>query len=103
LFTAENGSVPGNVQGKIVSFTADGQAVTDIAVDRLVSAPRDISCTIHCDEHQTAGLFPPNHTEPAMTFLAILGEGGFLELAIVGDSAKLMLGLRPGDKVSVKW
>lgn len=95
--------MPGNVQGQIVSFTADGQAVTDISVDRLASAPRDISCTIHCDEHQTAGLFPATHSEPAMTFLAILGQEGFLELAIVGDSAKLMLGLRVGDKVSVKW
>ncbi len=95
--------MPGNVQGQIVSFTPEGQAITDIPVDRLNSAPRDISCTTHCDEHHTAGLFPPNHTEPNFTFLAILGEGGFLELVIVGDSAKIMLGLRVGDKVSVKW
>ena len=95
--------MPGNVQGQIVSFTPEGQATTDIAVERLNAAPRDISCTIHCDEHQTAGLFPPTHSEPDMTFLAILGQGGFLELVIVGDSAKLMLGLKVGDKVSVKW
>ena len=32
-----------------------------------------------------------------------IGESGKLELAIVGDSAKIMLGVRVGETVVVKW
>ena len=36
-------------------------------------------------------------------FVAILGASGFLELTIVGDSAKAMLGVGLKEKVVVKW
>jgi S-adenosylmethionine hydrolase len=48
-------------------------------------------------------LFSPDHKEPAFTFLALLNADGQLELTIVGDSARDMLGLRPGMEVVVKW
>jgi hypothetical protein len=35
--------------------------------------------------------------------MAILGPSGCLELTIVGDSAKIMLGVSLGEKVVVKW
>jgi S-adenosylmethionine hydrolase len=38
-----------------------------------------------------------------MTLLALVGGSGKLELEIVGDSAKIMLGVRVGEKVVVKW
>jgi S-adenosylmethionine hydrolase len=95
--------VAGKVEGKITSFTEAGNAVTDIAVDRLAAAPRDTTVAIRCDEHETAGLFTADHKEPEFTFLALLSASGFLELVIVGDSAKIMLGVRVGDKVVVKW
>ena len=59
--------------------------------------------TIRCDEHETVGLFTAGHSEPEMSFLALLGDSGFLELTIVGDSAKMMLGVRVGERVSVQW
>lgn len=93
----------GKVEGKIVAFTEQGNAVTDIAVESLAAAPRDTSVAIRCDEHETAGLFTADHSEPEMTLLALLGSSGFLELTIVGDSAKIMLGVRVGDAVKVKW
>ena len=54
-------------------------------------------------KHETVGLFSAGHGEPEMSFLALLGDGGFLELTIVGDSAKMMLGIHPGERVSVQW
>ena len=51
----------------------------------------------------TQGIFAPEHTEPEMTFLALLGDRGTLELEIVGDNASLMLGIRAGEKVVVHW
>jgi len=95
--------VPGKIEGKIVSVSEQGNLVTDIPCAALAAAPRDGTVSIHCDEHETVGLFSPGHSEPEMSFLALLADGGFLELTIVGDSAKMMLGIRPGERVSVQW
>ena len=35
--------------------------------------------------------------------MAVLGSSGCLEITIVGESAKAMLGVRVGEKVVVKW
>ena len=93
----------GSVQGKIVSVTDAGNLVTDITAEQLKAAPRGEGTVIRCDEHETCGLFPPDHKEPAFTFLAILNAAGQLELTIVGESARDMLGLRPGMEVVVQW
>ena len=95
--------MPGKIQGKVTAVTEAGDLVTDIACDRLSDAPRDERLSVTCDEHVTQGLFEPNHGEPKMTFLAILGASGKLELSIVGDSAAIMLGVRPGQAVVVQW
>lgn len=95
--------MPGKIEGKVTSYGETGNLVTDIAVDRLRAAPRDQSVSVTCDEHQTVGLFTPEHKEPEMTLLALLAPSGFLELVIVGDSAKIMLGVRPGQPITVQW
>lgn len=91
------------IEGKVVSITAGGNLVTDIPCASLAESPRDGSVTIRCDEHETVGLFSADHGEPEFSFLALLGESGYLELTIVGDSAKIMLGIRVGERVSVQW
>lgn len=93
----------GMIEGKVESIDAAGNLVTDIAVERLRGVPTDERLTILCDEHETRGLFSPGHSEPEMTLLALLATSGKLEITIVGDSASLMLGIRPGEKVVVKW
>lgn len=95
--------MPGRVEGRVTRISPDGNLVTDIACEALRDAPRDERLTITCDEHMTVGLFGADHTEPPMTFLGILAESGFLELCMVGDNASLMLGIRPGEKVQIKW
>lgn len=91
------------IEGKIASVADDGNLVTDIPVQRLAAAPRDESVTVRCDEHVTQGIFQAGHGQPPMTLIAMLGESGCLELAIVGDSAKMMLGIRIGEPVTVEW
>ena len=93
----------GKVEGKIVSATSVGNLVTNLTADQLRAAPRGEQTIIRCDEHETRGLFSPDHQEPAMTFLALLNAQGQLELTIVGDSAQDMLGLRSGMEVVVEW
>ncbi|MCE9525437.1 MAG: SAM-dependent chlorinase/fluorinase [Planctomycetales bacterium] len=95
--------MPRKIEGKVVSISENGNLVTDISCDALAETPRDGTVSIRCDEHETVGLFTTGHSEPEMSFLAMLGEGGFLELTIVGDSAKMMLGIRVGERVSVQW
>ena len=95
--------MPRSIEGKVVSIGEEGNLVTDIPCAALAEAPRDSAVSIRCDEHETVGLFTPGHSEPEMSFLAMLGDSGFLELTIVGDSAKIMLGVRVGERVSVQW
>lgn len=95
--------MPGKIEGTIAAYSESGNLVTDIAHDRLRGVPRDQSVTVACDEHITIGIYPADHPEQPCTLLAILGTSGFLEITIVGDSAKLMLGVPIGEKVIVKW
>jgi S-adenosylmethionine hydrolase len=103
LASWESGGVSRTIEGKVVSISEQGNLVTDIPCAALASAPRDGSVSVRCDEHETVGLFSSGHSEPEMSFLALLGDGGFLELTIVGDSAKMMLGIRAGERVCVQW
>ena len=93
----------GKLEGKVVAFGETGNLVTDIAVDALRSVPRDQSVAVTCDEHETVGIYPADHPEEPCTLMAILGPSGFLEITIVGESAKIMLGVALGEKVVVKW
>jgi len=95
--------VPGKIEGVVAAFGPTGNLITDIANERLKLAPSGDSVRIACDEHETVGVFASDHEEEPSTLMAILGTGGFLELTIVGDSAKAMLGVPLGEKVTVKW
>ena len=58
---------------------------------------------ISCDDHETLGIYETYADQPPMTLIALVGSSGGLELAIVNDSAQLMLGVRQGEKVTVRW
>ena len=69
----------------------------------LAGVPVDDSVTISCDEHETVGIFTTYADQPEMTLIALVGSSGQLELAIVNDSAAVMLGVGEGTKVTVCW
>ena len=93
----------GNIQGQVVAISNDGDAVTDISVDQLKDAPADESVSIQCEGHITNRIFPTDHEQPSMTFLAKQGVSGCLELSLVGDSVQTFLGIQPGSLVTVTW
>jgi S-adenosylmethionine hydrolase len=95
--------VSARVQGKIVAVRDNGNLVTDIDESRLVDAPRDERVLIRCDEHETTCIFGTVHNQPPATLIAVLGESGCLELEVVGDSARIMLGVGLGEGVEVSW
>ncbi len=65
--------------------------------------PRGEETVVECDEHETQGIFATYSDQPEMTLVALVGSSGKLELAIVGDSAKIMLGVKVGTPISVRW
>lgn len=95
--------VPGEITGRVASVDSFGNLITDIRSDQLSDVPTDERLQIVCDEHETRGLFRTYADQPEMTLIALVGSSGQLELAIVGDSAKLMLGVGVGAPVTLRW
>lgn len=91
------------IEGEVVEVDSFGNLVTNITADMLDGVPTDESVTVRCDEHETVGIFQTYADQPEMTLVALVGSGGRLELAIVGDSAAMMLGVRVGAPVVVTW
>jgi S-adenosylmethionine hydrolase len=91
------------IEGEVVAVDSFGNLVTNITREMLASVPTDDSVTVRCDDHETSGIFKTYAEQPAMTLIALLGSNDQLELAIVNDSAKAMLGVREGAQVVVSW
>ena len=103
LRTCEVSVMPGKIEGRVRSIDSFGNLITDIPADVLADVPTEPDrVRIRCDEHETQGLFR-TYDQPPMTLVALVGSSGFLELAIVADSAALMLGVRVGTPVAVLW
>lgn len=99
----ETTTVSGNLSGKVVQIDDAGNLVTDIAGSSLAHAPHDGSLRIVVDEHETFGLYSLDHSQPAMTLVAVVAGDGPLMITLVGDSASAMLGVKPGAPVEVHW
>lgn len=91
------------IEGAIESIDSFGNLVTNIPADALAAAPRTDATTIVCDDHETHGIFNTYSDQPEMTLIALVGSSGKLELAIVGDSAAVMLGITVGTPVTITW
>jgi S-adenosylmethionine hydrolase len=95
--------LPNKIEGRVRSIDSFGNLLTDITAEMLSGAPTDERVQICCDEHETQGIFRTYSDQPEMTLMALIGSGGYLELAIVGDSAAVMLGVRVGTPVTIQW
>ena len=91
------------IEGTVQSIDSFGNLITNIPADALVNVPRGEETAIVCDEHETRGIFTTYADQPEMTLIALVGSSGHLELAIVGESAAMMLGVRVGTPVTVQW
>lgn len=95
--------VANRITGEIVSIDSFGNLVTNITREMLADVPTDESVAIHCDDHETRHIFETYADQPPMTLVAVIGSNDQLELAIVNDSAKIMLGVTVGTPVEVSW
>lgn len=101
--SGEEGRVAERIEGEVVEVDSFGNLITNITDAMLADCPRDESVVVRCDEHETIGVYQTYSEQPPMTLLALIGSSGALELAIVDDSAKIMLGVGVGAPVVVKW
>jgi hypothetical protein len=91
------------IDGLVQSIDSFGNLITNIPADALTNVPRGEDTAVVCDEHETRGIFTAYGEQPPMTLIALVGSSGHLELAIVDDSAALMLGVTVGTPVTVTW
>ena len=91
------------IDGTVVSIDDDGNLISDIvpaALDAALSKGEQVR--IECDEHETFGIHQSLDDMPELTFAAVLGDGGLM-LAVKGERATDLLGIRVGTKVTVTW
>lgn len=91
------------IEGEVIEVDSFGNLITNITAEQLADVPRDETVRVRCDEHETIGIFAAYAEQPPMTLIAVIGSGDKLELAIVDDSAKIMLGVGVGVAVTVEW
>jgi S-adenosylmethionine hydrolase len=95
--------VANRIEGQVTAVDSFGNLVTNLTREMLAAAPTDESVAVFCDEHETRGIFQTYADQPPMTLIALIGDSDCLELAIVEDSAAIMLGVGVGAPVQVKW
>jgi S-adenosyl-L-methionine hydrolase (adenosine-forming) len=95
--------VANRIDGQVTAIDSFGNLVTNISRDQLAGVPTDESVTVACDDHETQGIFKTYGEQPSMTLIALVGSSEMLEIAIVEDSAAIMLGVRVGTPVQVRW
>ena len=91
------------IQGEVTAVDSFGNLITNITREMLAGVPTDDSTGVFCDEHETRGIFTTYADQPPMTLIALIGSNDCLELAIVNDSAQIMLGVAVGTPVEVRW
>jgi S-adenosyl-L-methionine hydrolase (adenosine-forming) len=92
-----------HIDGEVIEVDSFGNLITNITRDQLKGVPTDESVTVTCDDHVTQGIFSTYSDQPALTLVALIGSGDRLELAIVDESAAVMLGVKVGATVRVSW
>ncbi|MDZ4659891.1 MAG: SAM-dependent chlorinase/fluorinase [Bythopirellula sp.] len=95
--------VANRIEGQVVAVDSFGNLITNITREMLVGVPTDESVTVRCDEHETHSIFTTYAEQPPMTLVALIGSNDQLEIAIVEDSAKIMLGVGVGAPVEIVW
>lgn len=88
----------GKIYGAVQAIDSFGNLVTDITSVALADVPRGETTTVTCDEHETLGIWTTYGDQPEMTLIALVGSSGHLEIAIVGDSTAMMLGVPWGRR-----
>ncbi len=94
---------PFGIRGSIRFVDSFGNLISDIPAKALSAAPDPQAMCVRCEGHEIRGLSRTYSDHPASTLVALIGSSGYLELAVVGKSAALLLGATVGTQVMVSW
>ncbi len=94
---------PNKIEGVVLQIDSFGNLITNIGAEMLAGRPTDERVCVVCNIYETWGIFHTYADQPRGTFIALIGSGGRLELAVVGENAAQMLGIEVGTPVVVAW
>lgn len=102
---AASGSTKGgaSIAGEIIAVDSFGNAITNIGDQHLVRLSDRSAIRVACSKSNSeVPLVRTYGDRPCGTPVALIGSGGFLEIAVVEGSAARELGLNVGDRVEVR-
>ena len=94
---------PARIDGAVVEIDGFGNLITNITADMLAGRPTDRRACVVCNIYETWGVYHAYAEQPSGTLVALIGSGGRLELALVGDNAARRLGIGVGAPVTLAW
>jgi S-adenosyl-L-methionine hydrolase (adenosine-forming) len=91
------------IRGQIVEIDSFGNLITNIAAELFAGRPTDTRVCVVCGIYETFGIYRTYAAQAAGMLVALVGSGGRLELALVGDNAAAQLGVAVGTPVVLAW
>ncbi len=80
-----------------------GNLITNIGETLLAQIPPHAMIRVRLGTHEVLGLVDTYADRPPGTLVALVGSGGYLELAQVNGHAARILQAQPGDPLTVTW
>jgi len=94
---------PAGVDGVVVAADRFGNLITNIQNSILVPHTQDRELRVRVAGHVIIGLVRTYAEAQGREPIAVLGSGGFLEIAVAGGSARELLDAAVGTPVEVRW
>ena len=91
------------IDGEVIEIDSFGNLITNLTADMIVGRPTDRRACVVCNIFETWGIYHAYAEQSHGTLVALIGSGGRLELALVGDNAARQLGIGVGSPVTLAW
>ena len=91
------------IRGQVIEIDSFGNLVTNIPADMLAGRPTDTRACIVFGIYETFGIYGAYAEQTQGLLVGVVGSSGRVELAIVGDSAAVRLGVAVGAPVVIAW
>jgi S-adenosylmethionine hydrolase len=91
------------IVGAVIEIDSFGNLITNLTAEMFAGRPTDRRACVVCNIYETWGVYSAYAEQPSGTLVALIGSGGRLELALVGDNAAHRLGICVGSPVTLAW
>jgi len=95
--------MPQKIVGQIDAIDSFGNLITNITASQLQDVMGHATVTTRCAGLSIAGIAKTYGEQPAGALVALVGSGGYLEVALVNGNAAKALDATVGSEVSVEW